>query len=238
MAQRRFSPWPAYVDLFGALAVMFVVGAAYTHTKNTSLHGELEDCREQRRQMTEAQEAAQKLLTTAQGFGDVRARFCDEAFEEARQVRDTVCLDVRLEFPLDSDRIRSSRDRERLAAIARELKRWVDALEPSPDGGGAGGRIGKPQIQIVVEGHTDSTQPRTASDARTLFKYNWDLSARRASSVMHELARNGLEQAKYNLAAWGRADSDPLCEETADLDCQQQNRRTTIKVRIDSTRRR
>jgi outer membrane protein OmpA-like peptidoglycan-associated protein len=226
------------VDLFGALAVMFVVGAAYTQSKNTDLREAIKNCEEERRQMTAAQVAAEDLLTTARSFGDVPARFCDEGLEEASQVRDTVCLDVRLEFPLDSDEIRSDRDRERLAAIAEGLKTWINGFEEAQAESGGAGRVAKSQVQIVVEGHTDSTQPRGVTEGRTLFKYNWDLSARRASSVMHELGRSGLDQARYNLAAWGQADSDPLCHETADPKCQQQNRRTTIKIRFDSTRRR
>ena len=45
----------------------------------------------------------------------------------------------------------------------------------------------------------------------------------------------GLNKDTYNLIAWGRADTEPRCASDSPA-CLERNRRTTIKVRFDSSR--
>jgi outer membrane protein OmpA-like peptidoglycan-associated protein len=52
---------------------------------------------------------------------------------------------------------------------------------------------------------------------------------------MYELHAAGLNKDKYNLIAWGRADTDPRCASDSPA-CLEKNRRTTIKVRFDSSK--
>jgi len=227
MAHRRFSPWPAYVDLFGALVVIFIVGWMSASGRYEALQEENAQFRRSQRLMTRAQSQAEDLLTEfskTKDFGAVAVHPC------SADVRDAVCFDVQLEFDLDSDNISRETDRRRLAALARDLKAWFDRPDPES-------RESRRTLQVVIEGHTDSTQPKNAAAGRARFKYNWDLSARRASAVMYELHQAGLRKEEYNLIAWGRADTEPRClEETPE--CLERNRRTTIKVRFDYTRRR
>jgi outer membrane protein OmpA-like peptidoglycan-associated protein len=222
MAHKRFTPWPAYVDLFGGLGVVFVVGWMTASGDFDALRHENERFRASQRLMTRAQAQAEDLLgafSQSRAFGNVAVHPC------SREELDAVCFDVQLEFALDSDRIQRESDRRMLASLALGLKRWLDRADPES-------REARRNLQIVIEGHTDSTQPKNAGAGRTRFKYNWDLSARRASSVMYELHEAGLRKEEYNLIAWGRADTEPRCREDSPQ-CLEQNRRTTIKVRFD-----
>lgn len=113
-------------------------------------------------------------------------------------------------------------------------------------------------LRIVVEGHTDSRLPRNVTDQRELFTYNWNLSAKRASSVMYVLDQNGLGRSHdYNVVSLGLASSEPtmvdgkpcfarrdLCapgdaacrgaEDAKGPDaCDDGNRRTTIRIIFD-----
>ncbi|MEM7465755.1 MAG: flagellar motor protein MotB [Pseudomonadota bacterium] len=64
--------------------------------------------------------------------------------------------------------------------------------------------LAKVEGKIVVAGHTDNIPIKTAR-----FRSNWDLSAARAVSVLHELiADQGLDSKR--LIAEGRGDADPL----------------------------
>ncbi len=226
MAHRRFTPWPAYVDLFSALGVIFIVGWMTASGNFDTLWRENERFKSSQRLMTLSQAQAADLL---EQFGDTHA-FGNVAVEPCDAVlRDAVCFDIQLEFDLDSDRIRREEDRQRLASLARALRQWFDQPDPAR-------REARRNLQVVIEGHTDNTQPKNTMNPRSLFKYNWDLSARRASAVMYELHAAGLNKDDYNLIAWGRADTDPRCAENSPH-CLEQNRRTTIKVRFDSSLR-
>jgi outer membrane protein OmpA-like peptidoglycan-associated protein len=223
MAHRRFTPWPAYVDLFSALGVIFIVGWMTASGNFDTLWRENERFKSSQRLMTLAQAQATDLLQQVgdtHAFGNIAVQPCDAV------LRDAVCFDIQLEFDLDSDRIKREGDRQRLASLARALRQWFDEPDPAR-------REARRSLQIVIEGHTDSTQPKNTMNARSLFKYNWDLSARRASAVMYELHAAGLNKDEYNLIAWGRADTDPRCSDATER-CLERNRRTTIKVRFDS----
>ncbi len=62
-------------------------------------------------------------------------------------------------------------------------------------------------MQIVIEGHTDSDRIRRT---RYLYKDNWDLSAARATNVVRELVKNGVSA--NQLTAAGRGDAGPAYE--------------------------
>ncbi|MEO5342069.1 MAG: MotB family protein [Gammaproteobacteria bacterium SHHR-1] len=77
--------------------------------------------------------------------------------------------------------------------------------------------------RIVVAGHTDSIP---ISNAR--FRSNWELSASRAVSVVHEILRNGSIDAS-RLVVEGRADTVPLAPNDNPMD-RAENRRVEIVI--------
>jgi chemotaxis protein MotB len=77
---------------------------------------------------------------------------------------------------------------------------------------------GNPDIDIVVEGHTDT-------DGRPL--QNWNLSALRATAVVQELVAAGVDP--HRVTAAGRAFYDPVAPNTTEAD-KALNRRTEIII--------
>lgn len=73
-----------------------------------------------------------------------------------------------------------------------------------------------PEIILMVEGHTDS---RSISTER--FADNWDLSVIRATAVVRELAKNGVDPKQMTAA--GRGEYAPIGDDTA-------NRRTEFVI--------
>ncbi|MGB5569994.1 MAG: flagellar motor protein MotD [Sedimenticolaceae bacterium] len=75
---------------------------------------------------------------------------------------------------------------------------------------------------LQIEGHTDNVPIATAA-----FPSNWELSAARAASVVHYLARSGIEP--WRMAAVGLGEHRPLAE-NADEKGRAANRRVNIVV--------
>ncbi|MEW7292945.1 OmpA/MotB family protein [Aquimarina sp. 2304DJ70-9] len=79
----------------------------------------------------------------------------------------------------------------------------------------------EPSIEVMVEGHTD---PRTISN--TVVQDNWDLSVKRATSIVRKL-QNKYDVAPEKLIASGRSSYKPLVENNSDENMAI-NRRTKI----------
>lgn len=77
---------------------------------------------------------------------------------------------------------------------------------------------------VLVSGYTDD---RPISSSR--YRSNWDLSAARAVSVVHELVMNRQVPAEHVVAA-GRAETNPLVPNNSD-DNRAKNRRVEIAIR-------
>ncbi len=75
---------------------------------------------------------------------------------------------------------------------------------------------------LQIEGHTDNIPISTPE-----FPSNWELSAARAASVVHFLARQGVEP--WRMAAVGLGEHRPIAE-NADEDGRAANRRVTVVV--------
>jgi len=76
--------------------------------------------------------------------------------------------------------------------------------------------------KINVEGHTDNVPIKTVT-----FPSNWELSAARAASVVHVLAKLGVEAPR--LAATGYGEYQPI-EDNASEDGRQSNRRVALVI--------
>jgi flagellar motor protein MotB len=217
---RRFSVWPAYADFFAGLAVV-LLGFFVLESKQTR---EIERKYEElQRRMTKSQETAANVLDAiAEHTRDVGGVTYDRCSPE------DVCVNVELQFEPSDDTLTLD-DTVALQHVARSIR---SVLEQPKN------RDVRNWVQIVVEGHTDCRIPADLN-GRDAFKYNWDLSAKRASSVLHELNENGLGSTDhYNVVSWGLAASRPKCPPQgsctrADDPCKKQNRRTTIRLKFD-----
>lgn len=81
----------------------------------------------------------------------------------------------------------------------------------------------EPSMEVMVEGHTDSRTINTP-----LFQDNWDLSVKRATSVVRKL-QDDFNVDPTQLIAAGRSQYQPLVENT-DKDNMAKNRRTRIVI--------
>lgn len=220
MSGRRFSPWPAYVDLFSGLVVLMfaVIVIDVVRSKQSPV-----------------QKMAEEMLVTIVSSGHDVERCSDQ----------DLCVNLLLNFDTGRDEIKPDDLRE-IERIARVLVKTLDEQEK---------KIPKLKklVRIVVEGHTDSRVPKNLL-GRDRFTYNWNLSARRASSVMYALDAFDLGvRNEYNVVSLGLASSEPVCISRRDLclppddvvecrqradalgkdPCDDKNRRTTIRMIFD-----
>ncbi len=98
------------------------------------------------------------------------------------------------------------------------LKKLAGVLEKNPD------------IQVTIEGHTDNV-PYNPGNSQ--LKDNWDLSAKRATTVIRVLLEGSSIDAK-RLTAAGRSQYSPVDERNTS-DARQKNRRTEIILTPDLT---
>jgi chemotaxis protein MotB len=98
------------------------------------------------------------------------------------------------------------------------LKKLAGVLEKNPD------------IQITIEGHTDNVPYNPGASQ---LKDNWDLSVKRATTVVRTLLEGSKINAK-RLTASGRSEYLPVDERNT-ADARQKNRRTEIILTPDLT---
>lgn len=89
--------------------------------------------------------------------------------------------------------------------------------------------LGRTAGRIRIEGHTDDVPIAT-----DLFRSNWDLSAARATSVVHYLLSSGVI-APYRISAEGFADSRPLTGNDTPEN-RARNRRVEISIELQPKR--
>jgi len=207
----RTNPWPAFVDLFSALLLaafggLTLLSAAYqSHTGDVKVS-----------EVRAAAEAIHRRLTLAlHGLEQLGGKF--------RECGDDTCIDLYIQFPVNGTYIIDPVDRDALHRLGIDLKNGLDRLP----------ELDRSDVEVIVEGHADRSQVGRVTDAREAFLYNWDLSARRASSVVYEFRTSQLQVPQYKVVAVGYADSQPLCLEQTP-ECEARNRRTTLRLRIDT----
>ena len=111
---------------------------------------------------------------------------------------DTLAIVTNVNFDFDSARIRGD--------SAQKLDRVVRILQDNPD------------VQVRVEGHTDSTGPE---------KYNMDLSFRRSESVKNYLVSKGIDGNRLSVVGYG--ETNPLVSNKTSAG-RAVNRRVEFKV--------
>jgi len=216
--RRRTNPWIAYSDLFSALLVatfagFIVLSAAYRH-----MLGQYEKVREEmsavRQEANSVVDQIQQALNQGNALGST-VRRCGE---------DT-CIDLYIHFKKDEDVIENGSELSSLKNSCSAIRNAIDRLSPER----------KKDIQLTIEGHTDSQQPSKSIDARARYLFNWNLSGKRATSVLYEFQQCGLVPPEYQIVAIGYADSMPICSDT-NRACLDSNRRTTLRLRADTKR--
>jgi len=119
------------------------------------------------------------------------------------QVGDRIEIEMKAKMLFSSGEARLSRDALR---ALREMSRTLARISS----------------HLQIEGHTDNVPIATAA-----FPSNWELSAARAASVVHFLARSGIEP--WRMSAVGLGEHRPIAE-NADEKGRAANRRVTIVV--------
>ncbi len=115
----------------------------------------------------------------------------------------------RVEIEMQSKMLFGSGDARLSPAALRALRELAVTLKTIPS-------------HLQIEGHTDNVPIATRE-----FPSNWELSAARAASVVHYLARTGVEP--WRMAAVGLGEHRPIAE-NSDEKSRAANRRVTIVV--------
>jgi outer membrane protein OmpA-like peptidoglycan-associated protein len=213
---RRTNPWPAYVDLFSALLIASFAGfimlsGAYQH--------EVSGYRQREKETEKMREEASSIIGRVKKSLDQ-----DNAMSNiVRSCGDDTCIDLYIHFDQNKDEINDTEELNSINRTCGILKGALDGLSIEQ----------RKDLEITIEGHTDSTQPLSVTDPRLRYRLNWDLSARRATSVLYVFQQCGLKPPDYQIVAIGYADSVPLCHESTQ-DCLTKNRRTTLRLRADT----
>lgn len=211
---RRSNPWPAFVDLFSVLLTVTFAGFIML---STAYEGELASVKKRELEKKEFRERAMAVknkVKLALSIGSARPRDCG----------DDLCIDLYFHFELNDDNIVSEQELASLAAACQQIKGALDTLPANE----------RKDLGLVIEGHTDSKQAKVPN-SRERERFNWDLSARRATSVLYEFRKCGLKEPDYQIMASGYADTLPLpdCRESPEK-CDERNRRTTLRLHADT----
>lgn len=210
MRRRDTRPWPAFVDLFSALFIATFAGFVLLAGKEAE---QLEK-HEIRKRVAELAQNVEEELGKNPTFGS-----------KVRREGDDVMFDLYVHYETNSDIISQQDELTSVRSVIRQIKRSIDELEPER----------RKDIEIIIEGHTDRQQANRIEDERTRYLFNWNLSSRRAASLLYEFRQLGVKVPEYAILSIGYADSMPLCDELTTA-CDNQNRRTTIRLRPDMIR--
>ncbi|MEO1255774.1 MAG: OmpA family protein [Bacteroidota bacterium] len=81
-----------------------------------------------------------------------------------------------------------------------------------------------PNLEVIVEGHTDDTQVVSGA----AYRDNWDLSFRRADAVVRRLMKAGVDPSQ--LAAAARGEYVPKMDDQESADAKAANRRVVFRI--------
>ncbi len=155
----------------------------------------------------------------------------DERFKEdgtAMRIADE--LQISLQEYIDNDLLRITREGERIEIEMKEKMLFPsgearlsrDALRALREMAKTLTRI---PSKLQVEGHTDNVPIATSA-----FPSNWELSAARAASVVHFMARSGVDPLR--MSAIGMGEHRPIADNASDKG-RAANRRVTVVVLAD-----
>ncbi|HKO63129.1 MAG TPA: OmpA family protein [Pyrinomonadaceae bacterium] len=211
---RRSNPWPAFVDLFSALLTVTFAGFIMMSSAYQVDHALLQKKEQEKKEFRERAVGVKNKVKEALRINSAQARDCG----------DDLCIDLYFHFELNDDKIVNQNELASLATACAQIKSALDTL-PATE---------KKDLGLVIEGHTDSKQANFPN-SRERERFNWNLSAQRATSVLYEFRKCGLKEPDYQIIATGFADTLPLagCNETPER-CDEKNRRTTLRLHADT----
>lgn len=217
MARNRLNPWPPVADLFSALTVVSLAALIIVAIGAVKLTQP--EIRER--------DAALELAKT---FKEKFSRQADSSVSEApcEDRPNEQCIHIGFRFKTDSYEL--SPDGEKEAQTACEM--YENAVHQVVRE--SNGKLQLNDFDLLIEGHTDYRVPLIGSE-RDRFLYNWTLSSGRAAQVLYEFKNCGVStETGYNISSVGLADSRPLCRDpNPSPECLEQNRRTTMRIRVE-----
>jgi outer membrane protein OmpA-like peptidoglycan-associated protein len=223
---RRTNPWPAFVDLFAALLIASFGGFIML---TGAYQQELKLSDKKQEEINRYQKIVGKTTRLRQVADNISEQLGHSLGREnkARPCGEDICIDFYIHFKLDDDQIVITEERRALEKLCPLLKESLDRLSAD----------NRRDIDIFIEGHTDSQQNEKETDPLKRYRYNWDLSARRATTVAYVFKECGVEPPDYQIVAIGYADSQPFpgCDRVKP-ECYEKNRRTTLRLRADTSR--
>lgn len=210
--RHRLDPWPAVADLFSALLVACFAALVLIAATHSDVLRELRILAK-----PEVHVASERMLS------ELTDEFKKLPGAQPQPCGVERCIDVPVPFETNKWEIS---DESYRGEIARACGRYKQVLAKFK------GR--EREIQLIIEGHTDSQQPTQIKDPKEKFLFNWQLSAKRAGSILYEFKNCGVTPEEYNIVAAGYADTVPRCRPANDPNCFSQNRRTTLRLRADA----
>lgn len=222
MARNRLNPWPAVADLFSALTVV-TFAALIAMTLGSVILTQNETIE---RDATHALATIFTEKYRAKSGQSVGVGACTDRMEEQ-------CIEIAFRFKPDDSELAPA-GIEQVGQACQIYKQAVD--EVVADMGRRRLSFALPDLALIIEGNTDVTVPANITDRRDRFLYNWRLSSNRAATVLYEFSECGVSPGNgYHIRSVGLADTNRVCDDLKQpsTDCHEQNRRTTMRIRIE-----
>jgi flagellar motor protein MotB len=217
VARNRLNPWPSVADLFSALTVVSLAALIIVAIGAVKLTEEERKERDAAKGFSSIFAANYSRINSA----EVKGSPCHDRPNEQ-------CIDIAFRFETNSDQLSPEGVKEVQSACSTYIGA-VDQMITSSNGS-----LGLHNFVLLIEGHTDGTVPKKGSD-RDIFLYNWRLSSGRAAEVLYLFRNCGVSPDKgYRISSVGLAATEPICKEVnASPMCLEQNRRTTMRIRVE-----
>jgi len=142
-----------------------------------------------------------------------------------RRYGEDTCIVIYIHFETDKDEIFNGDERGALKKTSPILKQAPGTLPADY----------RKDIEVIIDGDTDSRAPEKETDPIKRYRYDWDLSAARAASVASvfhafafgaaKLQNRGRRPRRFATFSWLRP---------READCYDKNRRTTLRLRADT----
>ena len=224
VSNKKYKSATATVDRLRSDSARF---ATDLHAARTQIYG-LQDyakltAEELEQRKNELRSKDQELLTKAQRMDELDRRLRAQS-DAMTSLRKRVA-DALVNFNAE-DLTVSLKDGKVYVSLSEKLLFASGSAKVDPKGKEALGKLAEvlrtnADINVMVEGHTDTVPIKTAS-----FKDNWDLSTARATSIVRLLTETYMVPPQRVQAA-GRSEFQPVADNTTP-DGRQRNRRTEI----------
>jgi outer membrane protein OmpA-like peptidoglycan-associated protein len=216
MARNRLNPWPSVADLFSALTVV-AFAALIVIAVGAVVLTQVE--------LDERQTAKELAETFQENYQQKRGEMVQVAPCEDRKSDE--CIEIEFRFKRNSAALEPSGEAQ-VEQACEIYKSTVGELSERM-------QHRHMHLRLVIEGNTDSTVPPKIADPRSQYLFNWTLSSARAISVVYEFHQRGVSPENgFDISSVGWAATRPLCKDSRpDEKCHEQNRRTTMRIRVE-----